>query len=129
VIVGFRPDGCASCFFGLDEVYHFNSQGNLRRANVDGKLFKADRGTLASLVRQRELGEVVLLRHDLTPAETEAFKQQLLTNLRQLEAALGTDRYELLRQSPPEANIVARVQEWIVALPKEIPIAQSPHAR
>ena len=35
VIVGFRPDGCASFFFGLDEVFHFNSQANLRRANVD----------------------------------------------------------------------------------------------
>ena len=129
VIVGFRRDGCASFFFGLDEVYHFNSRACLRRAAIDGKLLKADREQLASLTRQRETGQVVLLRHELTPAETQSLKQRLSAKLAQLAEALDANRYELLRQAPAETKIVARVRDWIAALPEEIPIAQSPHAR
>ncbi|MEK6236256.1 MAG: hypothetical protein N2C14_16240, partial [Planctomycetales bacterium] len=32
VVIGFRPNGCGSVFFGPSPVYHFNSQNLLRRA-------------------------------------------------------------------------------------------------
>ena len=48
VVIGFRRDGSASFYCAAEEVYHFNSAGQMRRAYVDGQLFKATAGRLAS---------------------------------------------------------------------------------
>lgn len=129
IIIGFRHDGGASFFFGLDEVYHFNSQASLRRAARDGKLIKAVHGKLASLTRERDGGKVRLKSTDLSVAETQAFKERLSAKLAELLAALKADRYELLRQVPDESPIVRRTMAWIAALPDEVTVAESPHAR
>src|SRR5437588_282047 len=53
VVIGFRRDGAASIYFGGDPVYQFNARGELRRAFVADRLFKAEHGILAALDRQR----------------------------------------------------------------------------
>src|SRR5881396_2480403 len=73
VIIGFHSNGCGSVYFGPDEVYHFNTAGELRRAYRDGALYKAERGRLIRLTRQRASAEVQLMRHDLDETETADF--------------------------------------------------------
>src|SRR5262249_46184738 len=63
--IGFRRDGGASFYLTPQRVYQFTSDGRLRRAFVEDLLFKAERGRLVSLRRQREPDRVVLLRHEL----------------------------------------------------------------
>ncbi len=48
IVIGFRAGGAASVYFGGDTAYHFNSDGELRRAYADGLLYKADIGRLTS---------------------------------------------------------------------------------
>src|SRR5262245_2457169 len=77
VIAGFRRDGGLSIFFGDDPVYQFNAAGELRRAYCEGKLVKAVGGRLANLSRLRTVGEVQLVRHDLSDAEELTFVDQM----------------------------------------------------
>src|SRR5437870_346539 len=76
IVAGFRRDGSLSIFFGGDPVYQFNARGELRRAFVNGLLYKAVQGKLAALRRVRSADETQLVRHDLTPAETVQFLDQ-----------------------------------------------------
>jgi hypothetical protein len=77
IVVGFRRDGSASVFFGPDPVYQFNSAGELRRAYVSGLLYKAERGSLCALRRERNETEVALVRSNLPPDETAALLMAL----------------------------------------------------
>src|SRR6186997_1242741 len=70
IVVGFRRDGSASFFFGVDPVYQFNAACELRRAFVGGLLYKAERGRLVSLSRQRTMESVALFRAELTAQAT-----------------------------------------------------------
>src|SRR5688572_3927720 len=88
VVAGFRRDGSLSVYFGADPVYQFNSAGELRRAYVGGLLYKAERGRLVRLARQRGVEEVVLLRHELDAAETEAFVAAMQSRLAGLRECL-----------------------------------------
>jgi hypothetical protein len=128
IVVGFRNTGAASFFFGQQIVYHFNPAAELRRAFIDGHLYKADRGRLARLTRTRTADAVNLMRHDLTPAETSGLLTTARSRLSKLQSALDTDRFSLLGEVPPDANIIQRVRNWLANLPQQIPIAVSPHA-
>src|SRR5262245_23531542 len=72
VVVGFRRNGAASVFFGADPVYQFNEAGELRRAYVGGELYKAERGGLVALCRERGEREVALVRRELANDEMRA---------------------------------------------------------
>ncbi len=61
IVAGFRASDCASLFFGTDPVYQFNSQRQLRRAFVDGLLYKAECGRLVSLTRTQNVLAVELI--------------------------------------------------------------------
>ena len=61
IVAGFRAEGSASLFFGDDPVYQFNARGQLRRAFVGGRLYKADAGRLVEMTRQRQAGRIQLV--------------------------------------------------------------------
>jgi hypothetical protein len=128
VIVGFRRDGCASFYFGPDEAYHFNSQLLLRRAYVDGRLLKAERGRLVALVRHRQAGEVQLLRHELSSEETVQFLDRLITVTGNLRRQLERGTYQLIGQVPGNVDVTRRIQTWLEALPATPSIAARPNA-
>jgi hypothetical protein len=113
ITVGFRPNGAASIFFGVDPVYHFNAAGELRRAFCDGLLFKATHGRLVSLRRIRQQGEVQLLRHELTEAEQGGFLARMRDLLSGLASALGHGEFEIRGQVPSDAEVVARLKAWL----------------
>jgi hypothetical protein len=126
VTAGFRRDGSLSVFFGGDPVYQFNAAGELRRAFAGGLLYKAERGRLVALRRERSEHEVALVRRELSDDETAAFLIASRKRLNQFLAALQTHNFRLAGQVPSEGDVLARVSEWLAALPAELIVAQSP---
>jgi len=112
VIVGFRPNGAASFFFGDDPVYQFNAAGELRRGFCNGLLFKAVRGRLVSLERQRQAGVVQLVSRELTDAEQSAFTATMQERLRGLAGVLQNGVYSVVGQVPWDGHVLGRVREW-----------------
>src|SRR5437867_2823926 len=96
IIIGVRRDGSASFYFGADPVYQFNTAGELRRAYIDGVLYKAERGRLVSLTRQRVEDAVVLLRAELYAHESGALLDALQDRLLRLRQCLATASFTLL---------------------------------
>lgn len=130
VFIGFRRNSCLSIYFGADPVYHFNTVGELRRAFVGERLFKADRGKLAYLTRDRSADAPQLIRHDLTPEEQSQFLAQMTADLQWLGTALCERGYQLAGQVPAESNIADRARRWLQARDwASIRVARTPHAR
>jgi hypothetical protein len=126
VVIGFRRNGAASVYFGQDVAYQFNAANQLRRAFVNDRLLKADRGRLASLMRVRTEDEVQLVRHDLDPTEIDAIMAQIGMRIARLRDESLSGRAELLRQSPESSDVTARITNWLRQLRDPIEIARSP---
>lgn len=123
---GFRPNGAASLFFGADPVYHFNAAGKLRRAYVDGLLFKAEAGRLVSLDRVRSNDAVQLQRHELTDAEQKAFRARVLAEVDRLNQCFNAEQFSVIGQAPENLDVLARLRVWL-SRTNEIVIAESPN--
>lgn len=113
VVVGFRATGAASLYFGADPAYHFNADGELRRAYLAGRLLKAEEGRLVSLLRERVPGEVRLLRHALDAAETQSLLDDLTRQLQLLHEAIAQPTTRVLGQVPETVDVHSRVTEWL----------------
>ena len=98
VVVGFRRDGSLSVFFDQDPVYQFNPTGQLRRAYVDGFLFRTQGHTLARLTRERTAANTTLLRHDLTADELEQFQTAMRDRLARLFERLNASAVRVERE-------------------------------
>ncbi|QDT28929.1 hypothetical protein [Gimesia panareensis] len=72
VFWGQKRSGQFSFYFGGDPVYQFDVQGHLRRAYLDGQLYRTQGATLARLKRTRTADSSTLERYDLTEAERAA---------------------------------------------------------
>ncbi len=129
VVVGFRRDGSASFFFGGDPVYQFNSAGQLRRAYISGLLYKAERGQLVSLRRERSTTEVALVSTELKTNDAQALLKEAHDRLIRLQQALKSGAITLIGQVPTGANVVERICDWLSNLPAQIDVAAAPHAR
>jgi hypothetical protein len=127
IVVGFRANGSASFFFGEDPVYQFNSAGELRRAYVDGLLFKAARGRLVSIERKRQPNEVQLLSRHLTDTEQVEFADKMRGRLRELADSLRKGQFAVIGQVPAAADVLSRVRNWLAAH-DGMPIAATPGA-
>lgn len=127
VVVGFRRNGAASCFFGADPVYQFNTAGELRRAYIAGRLLKAESGRLVALSRERSATEVALIRTELTSADQVELLHAAQLSLRDLTAALSTGHFQLLGQVPPTGDILSRIQQWLASLPADLTVAAVPN--
>ncbi len=137
VFVGLRPNGATSVYFGQDPVYHFNSVGQLRRAFVDGRLFKAEDGKLVALERHRS-GERTqqirseLLRTDFTTDQTGQFLLQLADRMQRLRNRLLSGDFTLLGEvtnslkAAAQRTAVDRVRDWFEQLPAMFSLASSP---
>ncbi len=106
VICGFRDNGSLSIYFGQDPVYQFDSDGLLRRAYVDGLLFRSQQSTLARLRRERTEKRTMLVRTDLESTELLHFRDTMGGSLQRLHAALQQSRFTVM-SAVPEGNMVA----------------------
>src|SRR5262245_36492541 len=113
IVVGFRRDDSASFFFGADPVYQFNSAGEFRRGYVGGLLYKAERGRLVCLERQRSETEVALLRHELPPDQADLLLTTARCHLIQLYDALTGGAFTLIGEVPPNADVARRALQWL----------------
>tara|TARA_B100000029_G_scaffold94314_1_gene84497 strand:+ start:2483 stop:2977 length:495 start_codon:yes stop_codon:yes gene_type:complete len=110
LVAGFKRDGSLSLYLGEDPVYAFDTSGRLRRAFVDGLLYRTQGDTLAMLRRDRSVGgQVSLLRHDLDEQELTSFRERLVSTV-----ALVLEEMEsgLLNQSvavPGSADVTSRL--------------------
>ena len=109
VVAGFRDNGGCSIYFGADPVFHFDSDGALRRAFVAGDLYRSLGNSLARLTRRRAEREVHLVRHDLDPAELAAFLAALRGRLERLHDALANGAARIVRQVPEEGDLRPRL--------------------
>jgi len=123
VVVGLKSQGGLVLYFGADPVYQFDSQGRLRRACVDGFLFRTQGTTLARLHRERTGGQTVLIRHDLNDAELQLLLDRMLARLRRLLEHLNSGGCDVLRSvsagGTPDfpAAILAAIQAGAVLAP------------
>jgi hypothetical protein len=109
IVAGFRRDGRLSIYFGEDCCYQFDPEGRLRRALIDGRLYRTQGNGLAALSRGRNADETVLIRHDLDSAELEQFVGQMVERLRALHDAVSSRSVQVTRQVPTDASVVERL--------------------
>jgi hypothetical protein len=127
IVAGFRRNGALSIFFGEDSVYQFNAEGELRRAYIDGKLLKADRGRLSALQRVRTQNEVQLVRHELNGTDVNRFLAQMAHHLQAFASLINTNTFDVVGQVPPDADVLGRLKRWF-ATHSYVQIAQRPNA-
>jgi hypothetical protein len=129
IVVGFRRDGSASFYFGADPVYQFNTAGELRRAFVEGLLYKAERGRLVALCRERSATEVALVRTELSADDSAALVSAMRDRLALLLSTLAAGNYSVVGQVPADAAVPERICRWLDELPTNVPIASAPNVR
>ena len=96
IVAGFNPLGWLFVYRGDDPMYRFDERGRLRRAFVDGLMYRTEGETLSQIQRQRDSTfnpdgsrlQTTLLRRDLTPAELDSFRLQMQQTIKQCLAAL-----------------------------------------
>jgi hypothetical protein len=106
IVAGRRSDGRWSVFLGGDTVYHFDQDGRLRRAFVNGDLYRSQGLRLSRLKRQQTDTETVLLRHDLDAAELQAFRNQVCHLLLRLATAITGGQATVQQAIPPDVDFL-----------------------
>ena len=102
IVIGFRPTGWLSVYFNADPMYQFDELGQLRRAYIDGLLYRSEGSVLAQLERQRSPSETTLVRHDLSGESLVQFQQQAHAKIRWLQELLRNGDVTVSRQVPPD---------------------------
>lgn len=125
VFAGFRAEDALSLYFDQEPVYHFNSGKQLRRAFVNDRLIKAQRGKLVSMQRQCTPNSTDMLSHELGPEEEKQFCKLLVERIGWLRTALHSGGYEIVGQVPAEGDGLARLVHWLAEF-QQIEIADGP---
>ena len=89
VFWGQKQNGSYSFYFGADPVYQFDQEGYLRRAYVDGALYRTQGNVLARLNRERNSNESILKRYDLTKAESALMQQEMSQRFQKLDSTFS----------------------------------------
>jgi len=127
-VAGFRRDGSLAIYFGQQRVYQFTSGGELRRAYVDGLLYKAQAGVLISMSRERTSEAVNLVSTPLATGATNEFLAQMTSCLTGLQRVLEAGDYVLQGQVPADGMVIERLLAWLVAHVGNTSIASSPRS-
>ena len=112
LFAGFRGDAL-SLYFDEDPVFHFNAQGMLRRAFIEGRLLKAERARLVALDRRRAEGQVQLTRDEFDNGRQQALLADLRRRLHQVRVALGANAVTLCGQFPTDGDALTRLGDWL----------------
>ncbi|MEQ9067261.1 MAG: hypothetical protein RLO18_11075, partial [Gimesia chilikensis] len=88
VFWGQKRSGQYSFYFGGDPVYQFDEQGHLRRAYLDGHLYRTQGNTLARLTKVRTADSSILERYDLKQAELKDVLHRMADRFTRLQTEL-----------------------------------------
>ncbi len=99
VTIGCNGQGHWSFYFGAEPMYRFDTEGRLRRAVRDGRLYRTQGATLAELERVRLDDETELRRRDLGPDEIKQFLELVGTDLGRLWTPWDVGQCEVLRET------------------------------
>ncbi len=97
VVTGIKRNGSLCLYLGADPVYQFDPEGRLRRAFVDGFLYRTQGSTLARIHRERTETESNLIRYDLDVAEVDTFLNTMRSTLQTLRDELAGGEASLIR--------------------------------
>jgi hypothetical protein len=122
VVAGFRGDAL-SLYFGDDPAYHFNSQGELRRAFAGDWLIKAEIGRLIAMRRVRTPTEVELQSESFSDVVQRRFLGDLARRLADLRAALASGGAVVEGQVPLDGDAVERLTTWLALHAAPVPAA------
>ena len=108
-VVGFNAMGWLFVYRGADPMYRFDELGRLRRAYVDGLLYRTEGKSLSEIERRRDAVstrpdgplKTTLVRRDLSGEEIDQFRARMHAVLR----TVGEDLRKgvITRQVPAEA--------------------------
>jgi len=119
-----REDGRLSIYLGPDRVYHFDDENRMRRAYVNGQLFRTQGTTLAVMERDRSDTATTLQRHDLSTAELETFRDECRRHLERLLASLISGDFTTLRDKQTDGCELHMLQRRLqTALDSSLPLA------
>lgn len=112
IVAGFNSGGWLFVYSGEDPMYRFDSKHRLRRAFVDGLLYRTEGQTLAQIQRQRysdvhqtgSTRETTLLRRDLSTSELEVFRLRMMRDIAECISGIRTG--EFIKRLPVDDLIV-----------------------
>lgn len=116
ITIGFRSNSAMSIFIGQDPVYQFDPEGRLRRAFVDGLLYRSQHTTLAMLKRERTETQTLLLRTDLADDALLKFRETMRRSLELLEQKLRSAAFRVVRSVPESVSHIARIQTALASV-------------
>jgi hypothetical protein len=128
VTAGFRANGALSLFFAADPAIQFNSLCQLRRAYSAGKMYKANRGKLISMRKERSGGETALLSQEVPAEDLSLLMADLYERMRALRDALAESRFAIRSQIPEDSPVLERLVQSLAKLEGPLHIADRPHA-
>ncbi len=105
-----------SIYLGPDQVYHFDAAGQLRRAYVQGVLYRSEGGTLSQLRRERTPAETSLLRRDLNPDELHQLLETMRAAIATLRDDLQENRLPVQRVSPDSSDVPRALRAALTAI-------------
>ncbi|MGC4001918.1 MAG: hypothetical protein QM811_01725 [Pirellulales bacterium] len=130
LFVGFRAAGGMSVYLDQDPVYHWNSRGELRRAFVAGRLFKAEFGRLIALERVRDAERSVLRSQPLSDDEQQTFLIELANSLETLKRELASETYACVGEITSDAaahTVEHRIKERLADHASLLRVATAPN--
>jgi hypothetical protein len=124
LFAGFRGDAL-SLYYNADPVFHFNADGELRRAFLEGRLVKAEAGRLVAMERVFTPTAVELHAEEVSADAQAALLVDLAARLAELRDVLATGDYKLDGQVPADGDGVARLNAWL-AHERSVIVADTP---
>lgn len=129
IVAGFHRDGRLSVYFGGDPVYHLDAEARLRRAFVDGDLYRTQGDTLARLTRQRTATESILARVDLNVVQLTEFLERAVARLRRVVDAMHDESVQVKQSIPVDSDTLADVKILIGQFVKKRELAPQIRAK
>jgi hypothetical protein len=115
-VCGVRSNGSWSFYLDPDRVYQVDKQLRLRRAFVEGFLYRTQGATLARMHRERSDTETKLVRKDLSTNELNSFLDDMRSHLQRLLDFLQADQARVIEVIPPEADVAGELQRTLEKL-------------
>lgn len=124
IVVGFRRTNAFSIYWGADPVYQFDPEFRLRRAYVDGFLYRTAGETLAKLDRVRTDTTTELHRTDLEKTELQEFLTRARSYCEKFVAAVQSGGAKVNAAIPSSGEVLPAACDFIrQVLSRDVPLA------